>query len=307
MNFESDFDDAFEPAPWDTAEQKAAQAFELYEQGQTADALKAIDEAIEIDPTNSRWYFNKALAFDSMNRFEDAIECYGTALSNCSDDIEILNCLAIDYTRIGCYDMAITTFEQIEDIQPDFEPAYCNRIITYTEMGNHEMAEQVFYQAQQINEDCPLCFYNLGNSFFVQGLYSRAIWCWEKTASLESSHPQIHYRIAQGYWAVADNDRAYTHFIDELRVNPGDVDVIFDFGIFLLHCGDIDSAKEKFKRIIEIYPDFAPAVHYLGEIEFNFQNVQAAQRLFARALELDSVLAGPRFRLAQMAVAAGEN
>lgn len=49
-------------------------------------------------------------------------------------------------------------------MDPEFEPSYCNRIITYAEMGQHDMAEQMFYLAQQIDEECPLCYYNIGNS-----------------------------------------------------------------------------------------------------------------------------------------------
>lgn len=301
-DFESEFDGDFEASHWDTAEKNATRAFEFYEEGKMSQALEAIDNALETDPSNSRWHFNKALTLDAMSRFCEAIAEYQAALDIEPGDAEIMNCLAVDFTRSGGYDLAIDTFEEIEKNHPDFEPAYCNRIITYTEMGDYELAEQMFYHAQQINENCPLCFYNLGNSFFVQGTYDKAVWCWEKTALLEPAHPQIHYRIAQGCWAMGDNDNAFSEFIEELRNNPGDVEVIFDFGIFLLHTGKIDSAAEKFRRILEVEPDFAPAVHYMGEIELDAGNREKAEKLFERAASLDEQLCGPKFRLAQLAL-----
>ncbi len=118
----------------------------------------------QINPNNSAWHFNAGLALDSMNDFDNAIKAYQKALELTPDDPEMLNSLAVDYTRTGRYDMAIATFEHIERIAPDFEPCYCNRIITYTEMEQHERSEQMFYLAQQINPDCPICFYNIGNS-----------------------------------------------------------------------------------------------------------------------------------------------
>ena len=50
-----------------------------------------------------------------------------------------------DCTRAGNYDEAITHFKRIEEIDPKYEPAYCNRILAYAEKGEHELAEQMFY------------------------------------------------------------------------------------------------------------------------------------------------------------------
>jgi len=285
------------------AERRVREALEHYENGKMPQALLALDTALELDPSNSSWHFNKGLTLDSVGRFEDAIKEYETALELSLNDLEVLNSLAVDYTRTGQYDLAIETFERIEQFKPDYEPCYCNRIITYTEMELHDLAEQMFYLAQQINPDCALCYYNIGNSLFIRGQYRKAIHCWTKTAELEPTHPQINYRIAQAYWSNDDAERAREHFLSELRANPGDIEVILDFGLFLLEKGDIESAKEKFTRIIELEPDFAPALFYLGEVAFNSGNYERALGLFEQTLEKDGELAGPRYRLAQYELA----
>jgi tetratricopeptide (TPR) repeat protein len=288
--------------PYQNAERKARKAFELYEEGQISQALVKIEEALEINPSNSAWHFNKALSLDSINRFEDAIKEYETALQLNPDDPEILNSIAVDYTRVGQYDLAINIFEQIQQIAPDFEPCYCNRIITYTEMSCHDLAEQMFYLAQQIDSDCPICFYNIGNSLFIRGKYSKAVNCWQKTAELEPSHPQINYRIAQAYWSQGNEMQAHEHFLIELRYNPGDIDVILDFGLFLLQTGNVNSAQEKFNRILELEPDYPPALFYLGEIAFDNAEYSLAVKWFNRALTEDKTLKGPAYRLAQCAL-----
>jgi len=288
------------------AERKARKAFELYENGRMLQALDALERALEINPSSSSWHFNKALTLDAVNQFDDAISEYEIALQLDPSDLEILNSLAVDYTRTGQYDLAIDTFEQIQQLDPAFEPCYCNRIITYTEMGLHDLAEQMFYLAQQINSDCALCYYNIGNSLFARGEYKRAIHCWLRTAGLEPTHPQINYRIAQACWSDGDNERAHEYFLAELRNNPGDVDIILDFGLFLLEVGDIESAKEKFNRILEIKLDSGPALFYLGEIAFDDADYERAAQLFNQALQKDSMLTGPRYRLAQHALMQGQ-
>lgn len=293
-------------SPYEKGEHKALKAFELYENGKIPQALSELDAALETNPSNSAWHFNKGLALDSMNKFEDAINEYEIALQLNPDDLEILNSLAVDHTRCGQYDLAINVFEHIEKLDSTFEPSYCNRIITYTEMSLHDMAEQMFYLAQQINADCPLCYYNIGNNLFIRGQYSQAIRCWLRTAELEPAHPQINYRIAQAYWAKGDRQHAREYFLAELRLDPGGIDCLFDFGLFLLEGNDIESAKEKFNRILEFEPDFATALFYLGEIAFNSKNYERAVNLFNSAIQKDDALPGPRYRLAQYVLTQGQ-
>jgi tetratricopeptide (TPR) repeat protein len=281
-------------------------AFEFYEDGKMPQALAELEAAIEINPANNIWHFNKALTLDAINKFDDAITEYEIALELNPDDTEILNCLAVDYTRTGFYDRAVAAFEHIQQLDPDFEPCYCNRIIAYTEMGQHELAEQMFYLAQQIDPDCALCYYNIGNSLFMRGEYAKAIGCWLRTAELEPTHPQVNYRIAQACWSNGNLADAREHFLAELRIDSGNTDVIFDFGLFLLESGDIESAKEKFNRILELRPDFAPALFYLGEIAFNNADYERAVELFESAADKDGTLVGPAYRLAQYALMTGQ-
>jgi tetratricopeptide (TPR) repeat protein len=297
-----DMDDhSFEP--WADAERTAQKAWELFETGDVPQALEALSNAIDQNPANASWHFDKGLALDAMEDYDEAIKEYKIALEYNANDVEILNSLAVDYTRLRLYDLAMDTFERIHQLEPDFEPAYCNSIITAAEMGHHEQAEQIFYMAQQIDPNCPMCFYNMGNSLFVRGEYKRAIWCWQRTASLDANHPEINHRIAQAYWASSQFEQARRHFLAELRKCPGSIPAIYDFGLLLLELGEIESAKEKFHRILEFDADFAHAWHYLGEIHLNAGNMTEAVRHFKTAMEKNCDLIGPRFRLAQCAMA----
>jgi len=287
---------------FDKAEKNVRLAHELYEDGRVSLALLKLEEAIEINPANGSWHFNKGLTLDSVSRFSDAIEEYLAALELNPDDLEILNSLAVDYTRTGMSDKAIETFEYIIQLDPEFEAAFCNRIIAYTEMGKYNDAEQMFYMGQQIDPDCALCFYNIGNSLFIQGKYDKAIYCWKRTSKIEPTHPQINFRIAQALWSKGDCENAHKYFLAELRINPGDIEVIFDFGLFLLNNGKIEQAREKFNRILEQDPEFAPAFLYLGEIALDSEDIPNAINLFHQALQMDNSLQGPRHHLTQFAV-----
>ena len=284
---------------WSDAEHHIEQAHDFYDHGNWHEALRELEAAIDINPNNIGCLFNKGITLDSLGRFSEAAQTYQNAIDLDPQDPELLNCLAGDYTRLGLYDRALEAFEKIENIAPDFEPAFCNRIITYTEMGHHEKAEEMFYQARQIKEFCPFCFYNMGNSLFARKLYDRAIWCWQQTKNITPDHPQINYRIAQGYWANKDPQKAHHHFLEELRHQPGDIEVLLDTGILLLEINKLESAKEKFTRIIELDNTHCLAHHYLGELHLHQKKWTQAVESFNRALELNPAQQGSHYRLGE--------
>ena len=301
MIFDEDFS-----TPWEDAQRRAMAAYDLYESGQIEQAIDMLDEAISLNPDNADWYFNKGLALDVVNCFDQAIVQYQKALELAGNDLGILNALAVDYTRAGEFDRSIEVFEQIQSLDSNYEPCYCNRIITYTEMDRHEKAEEMFYLAQQIEPDCPLCFYNIGNSLYSRGYFERAIWCWEKTAQIEPSHPQINYRIGQGYWAVGNIGMTKRYFLEEILNDPSQLVVILDMAVVLLEEGDIAGAQEKLHRIIEVDSCNSAALFYLGESYLFAGDDKQAKKMYKQAIQVDNSIAGPRYRLAQISLENGD-
>ncbi len=293
-------------SPWDKAQRCAKLAHELYESGDIEQAIGMLDAALEIDPENASLYFNKGLAYEAIDCFDDAIEQHQRALEIAPDDLEVLNALALDYTRNGEFDRSLEIFEYIERLDNNYEPCYCNRIITYTELNKHEKAEEMFYLAQQIDPDCPLCFYNIGNSLYSRAAFDRAIWCWEKVRELDANHPQINYRIGQAYWATGNTKMAQRYFEEELRNDPSAIDVLLDMAVVLLEQGQTDAARDELVNILDRDAMNAAALFYLGESYLFDSKIQEARKYYQDVLKLDSYMSGPRYRLAQIAMSDGD-
>src|SRR5438874_86490 len=83
---------------------------------------------------------------------DEPIEAYRESLEIEANDIEALNHLGIDLSRVGRHEEAIKSFERCERLDASFEPAYCHRIFTYCEIGEHDKAEEMFYLARMYKE-----------------------------------------------------------------------------------------------------------------------------------------------------------
>lgn len=117
---------------------------------------------------------------------------------------------------------------------------------------------------------------------------------------MDPKHPQIHYRIAQASWVSGRGKRAREEFLIEMRKSPSNLEILLDFGLFLLESGELESAREKFNRILEFDETFAAAHFYLGEVFRIQENFIRAARCYSNAMVCDAKLAGPRFRLAEI-------
>jgi tetratricopeptide (TPR) repeat protein len=285
---------------WDDAESRVEKAHELYERGRWEEALSELKAAIAINPYNGSWFFNLGLTYDALDRFDEAIKAYRQALEMEPEDVEILTALGHDCNRAGNFDEAIGFFQRVESIDAAFEPGYCNRIVSYAEKGDHEKAEEMFFLARQYKEKCPICFYNIGHSLFARGLFDRALWCWQQVLEIDPNHPQVHARIADAYWAKGQLSEARTHFIEELRATPGDLDVLLDLGELLIEMGETAAAAEKFRQVLELSPEECTAHFHLGLLAMQDGELADALALFRRVLRNDRTFPGAHLQIAQI-------
>ena len=292
---------------WLDAESRVERAHDLYEEGRWAEAAAELRAAIDINPNNPTWHFNLALTLDAMEEHPRACEEYEAALALDPNDVETLNCLGVDLTRLGRYRQALEKFQRIQKINPDYEPGFCNRIITYTEMGDHESAELMFHLASQLTTTCPLCYYNIGNSFYDRRMYDKAIRCWQETLKLDNDHPQANARIAEACWAKGDRQAARGHYLAELRLDPGDIDVLLDFGELLMELKDYAEAGEKFRRVLEQAPDHPEAHFCLGELAMMQEELAVAEEQFRLVLRIDRAFPGAHARVGQILLRRGQN
>ncbi len=290
---------------WTEAEVRAERARELYDDGRLAEAAAELRAAIGVNPYNPSWHFNLGLTLEAMDDHGRACMAYEAALELSPDDIEALNCLGVSMNRQGRYAEALEQFQRIERIDPGYEPAYCNRIVSYTELGEHDKAEVMFYLARLFKDECPLCCYNIGNSFYNSGQYGRAIDCWKQTLRIDPTHPQANARIADAYWAQDRLATAGEYYECELGLYPDDADTRLDYGELLVQQRRLEAAERQFRRVLEDDPEHAGAYFALGSLALPLGRLDEAERLFQLVLRIDAEYPGAHARLGQIMLRRG--
>jgi len=290
---------------WTTAENRVRRAHRLYEEGRWVEAAAELRAAIDVNPHNPAWHFNLAVTLEAMEDYPRAAEAYGEAARLDPGDLEALNCLGVNLTRLGRCADALDAFARAQALDPMYEPAYCNRIATYAEMGDHDNAELMFYLARQVKADCPQCHYHVGGSLYARGLYERAIRSWEETRRLDPKHPDASVRIAEALWAMGRLGDARRRYEEEVRRFPQDVDLLLDYGDLLAEMGLLAEAAAQFRRALEATPDHAGAHFSLGELALKRGELAKAREMFHCVLQLDAKYPCASLRLGQVLLRLG--
>ena len=290
---------------WMDAETRVERAHDLYEKGRWAEAAAELQAAVAINPYNASWHFNLALTFEALEDYTRACKAYRASLALAPHDVETLNCLGVNLTRLGLYSQALTSFEEISQQDPSYEPAYCNRIVTYSELGQHDKAEVMFYTAQQIKPDCPLCFYNIGNSLYARTEYQRAIYCWNRALAIDPFHPYAHARIAEARWAEGDLAGAAEHFEAELDLGSSDPDLWVDYGELLSELEKYDQAEQCCRKALDLESEHAAANFCLGELALRRNRPAIAERHFRHVFKAERDYPGIHAKLAEAMIRRG--
>jgi tetratricopeptide (TPR) repeat protein len=146
---------------------------------------KAIDDfsqAIDLKKDFINAYINKALAYASINNFNEAQKILKLSLNFAHNNPIVFYNLGIIALNQKYYDYAINNFSQAIDLKPNLTNAYINRGIAYLKTGVPEKAVQDLTQAVALNPADPEIYYNralvyenLGEIEKALADYSRAL------------------------------------------------------------------------------------------------------------------------------------
>ena len=152
----------------------------LLEQGQTPDAIRSFQTAIQLLPTFLGAYINLGVAFIQQNQAEDAIRCYHAALELQPHAAIVYGNLGYAYAEIGqaqtsAYYTALCNALEMVALKPHWAEAHRNLGLAYRQLGKLEDAIASFQQAMTLQPNFLVAQADLYNALTHQVLQQQAI------------------------------------------------------------------------------------------------------------------------------------
>jgi Flp pilus assembly protein TadD len=160
-----------------------------YTQGRYSDALTCFEKTLALNPRSVKGENNLGLALEALNRNDEAVRAYRTAIS-----------------------------WQKDDLAPSEQPLL-NLAILLLHRNQSAEAEQLPEEAAKIAAKEPRIHENLGQVDLRTGRVSDAVREFAAAVALAPDNPRYHYLLGQAYRRDGDDQQAKREFARSAALN----------------------------------------------------------------------------------------
>ncbi|MFB2897635.1 tetratricopeptide repeat protein [Aerosakkonemataceae cyanobacterium BLCC-F50] len=248
------------------------EASELYNAGYLLEAAEKYEEILQIDGDCPEALHGLAMLYFNQEKYQDALEILSQTLSFDAVNPNLHYSLGLVLEKIGYLEEAITAFQKVIELFPQWIEAYHSLAKLLTETGNFAQAEAIYLQAIELDKNDYLSYLYFGNFLMMQQQIEEAITAYQIALQIKPSDSLILQNLAIAYAAKnesalaslyfgyaayyqGDYQQAITHFQTFLNTQTGEVDLYFHLSLALQECGQTQEAIQIINDALNLFPN----------------------------------------------------
>ena len=290
----------------------------LSEDGRSDEAKAAFEEALRLNPEDSRAHNDLAVLLEKEGLLEAAMEHYRAALEANPDFMLALGNYGDLLGRLGRHDEAVAIFRQALEEEQDSPLIRYNLAVQLMAMGRTDQAtaeyealletwpkefralnnlgfllaeqgrtgeaEALYRRALEVNPEFTLARANLGNLLIQQGKFEAGVKVYEEGIALNPEDTELLNGLGYHYAQHGGFDRAKILYEEALKIDSGFSPARINLAYLLLHMQEIEPAMEQFVSLLERDPDNPEFLLELGNLYARKNRFSEAVDLYNRAL-----------------------
>ena len=199
---------------------------DAYWRGDYDQAIILFTEAINLEPKNARYHYNRATVYDAKGANDQAIEDYTQAIKLDSNYTDAYYGRATINLNRGKYDEALADFDQTISLHPNYVAAYHNRGIAYYHKGDHATAIRDYTKAIELAKPSELDLERVYDSRALAhqatNEHKRAIEDYRRALEIAPDFWHSYIGRAESYAATGEKDRAIADYQKVLGSSASD-------------------------------------------------------------------------------------
>jgi tetratricopeptide (TPR) repeat protein len=255
--------------------------------GDTAQAMLALERAIEINPTLPESLMNLGNIYLKAGKTENAIRKYEAALEIDPDNAKVHNNLGNAYTKRGQLNDAISHYTRSIELDPDFLEAYKNLASAYYGQGKFGQAAAQLKQAITLEPQDPNLYKQLGDVYNKMDDCESGILQYKTAIGKKSDFAEAYYGLALCYGKLGSFDEEVQAYGRTLDIKPDMADALTGLGNAYFNKQDYKSAIEQYKKAARITPEDSTVHYNIGAAYSNLGKYEQAVVEFEKAIEID--------------------
>jgi len=243
-------------------------------QGNHEDAITVYEEALSFaEEDHDELYYNIGLSYQSMEKYDKAIECYKKSIEiNLAHEgslYELAFCLDI----VGQLDNSIAYYKKFIDEDPYSAAAWYNLGIVCNKLERFEEAIEAYEFALAIDENFASARFNMGNSFMNLERYNEALQEFKKTIEVEGPSPEVYCCIGAAYENLNQYELGLKYFQKATKLDPLYDEAVFGAGSCLEKQEKWYQALHFFNKAIKISNDNPEYWKAAAHAEYKIGNI----------------------------------
>ncbi|MHA7767640.1 tetratricopeptide repeat protein [Bacillus atrophaeus] len=240
------------------------EAIKLVEAGETKKGLNTLSKAEkqlhdEDKAIAAQLYYEWGNADKAISLISDLHDLY-------PEETELTNFYAELLIDIDEEEKALAVLETIPETDASYPESLLLMADLYQMQGLFEVSEQKLLKAKSILEDEPVIDFALGELYYTQGAYAKAIQYFKRTAEEQSEigGVNVHQRLAESLSASGEFEEAIPWYEKAVEETP-EPNTIFGYGFTASQAGFVKTAIKQLSDLKEIDPSYSSLYMPLAE------------------------------------------
>ncbi len=167
------------------------QGYAYYYNGeQYEEAIECFGKAIQIQPDNAMFYYNRGASYSACKKYKKALLDYNEAIRLDSQHVETYYNRGIAHYMLKEYDKALADFDMAIKFNPQHSYAYNNRGFIHEEREEYGSAILDYTLSTKFDSQNVEAYVNRGNVYRKLGEYEKALSDYDVALSLNPQHKE---------------------------------------------------------------------------------------------------------------------
>ncbi len=158
-------------------------------------AVSLYQKALLFDKNNLFALNNLAMIYLEQNKPEKALDCLHRLLKINNTFPQPWRNLGLVYNRLNQYNKALKCFQKSVSLDPNYLNGLVDLFLTANFLAKKEAAKKALRKIIKIQPNSPYGYYNLGNLYYQEKEYSKAIKCFKKTLETDKNFTSVYNNL----------------------------------------------------------------------------------------------------------------
>lgn len=203
---------------------------------------------------------NLGLAYDAINRYDDAVEEFREAIKLNPEYIEARNNLAVQLTCRGEHAAAIEELQKVLEFNPGYTESRCNLGQVYASMERYDDATAEFKETLRLDPGYAPGHNGLGNVYARQNKYSEAEVELQEAVRLDPGYAPAYSSLGLMYLEQENNGAAAAELEKAVGLNPELVEAQHGLALAYYLTKKYDRASRAWVKAVHLSPELMDSV-----------------------------------------------